>query len=96
MSLGGDGSLNLPYDDVPGGPINVEEDVLIAGGVVVRAAVIAHPITAKPHPVLLFTFHLPDGTTLAPIALVVEKPELRALPEAVRGAAAGAMKAAGR
>jgi hypothetical protein len=86
--------LNLPYEPVPNGPVNIEEDMLVAGGVVVRAAVMAHPETAKPHPVLLFTFYLPDGRTAPVVALIVERGELAALSKVVGDAAEGALRAA--
>jgi hypothetical protein len=95
-SLGGEGDLNLPYEPVPGGPANIEDDFLIAGGVVVRAAVVAHPVTSKPHPVLIFDFHLPDGSVASTVLLVIERDELEALPDVIRGAALGAVEAADR
>lgn len=77
MTLGGDGNLNLPFE--PTERVDVEAVVVIAGGVIVRPGVMAHPVSGEPHPVLLLTFSAPDGTLFSDFALVVERSELEAL-----------------
>lgn len=78
MSLG-DGSLNLPYEPVPDGPLNIPLDVAYASGVVVLAAYLPIPEKGKDYPALIFRFSRGDGTFMDDICLVVEKDELAAL-----------------
>ena len=95
-----DGSLDLPYADVAGGPLNVPADQLadkIAGGLIVAAAVVPVPWdndTTRHYPGLVFTFRHADGTPGPRVMLVVEPYQLRDLAQVVNQAVNGATAAA--
>lgn len=91
MSLG-DGEMNLPYEEVPDGPIPMTVDCVVAGGLRV-SAIALDAKDGKKHPGLLFRFATPTGGLLAPIVLVATAPELRSLVPLVDKASASAIRA---
>lgn len=98
-TLGGSGNLNLPYEDVPSGPIYPyrEADHLeLSGGVVLLGAVIPHPVHGRPHPAIIFRFMRPDGVAYPDRLLVVESEELTALGILLRDTIEGAHRGAQR
>jgi hypothetical protein len=89
--------LDLPFEEVPGGPVHAPlENPIIAGGLVVRAAVL--PTEAGPMPALVFDFKLANGTAAPPIVFVSDADQVGKLSPlieaAVRAALAGAEAAA--
>lgn len=81
-----DHSLDLPFEKVPDGPLNVDmENVLIAGGLVVMAACI--PLTGltdieqgtanhKVTPALVFRFVDPMGQDYPPMVLILDDDQM--------------------
>lgn len=91
----GPNDLDLPYEDVPGGPVTANlSHPLVAGGLVVRAAVV--PTLNGNHPALVFDFHLADGTVLRPIVLVADADQIGKTVPLVDQAAKAAIKASER
>ncbi|MGE0342541.1 MAG: hypothetical protein AB7O86_05695 [Porticoccaceae bacterium] len=86
------GDLNLPYEEVPGGPIPLDMNTKIAGGVVVRAATIPHPVLpGETLPGLVYDFFLADGQRLVPVLLVLSTEEMLAHAELIRKAVRSAI-----
>jgi hypothetical protein len=99
FGLGGVGSLNLPYENIPTGPSYRDGGVSmpVAGGLILKAAIINHPVSQETHPVLIVSFALAEGGFTEEIMLVLERKELEGLSKLVRetvnGAIAGAERA---
>lgn len=92
-TLGGDGALNLPFEgtgriDRPGG------DFVLTTGFVWKAAVLPHPFTGDPHPVVIFQMAMPDGSKSPEYLLLVERQELDALAQLAGDTVASAVAAA--
>lgn len=92
--LGGDDALNLPYEAIPGGPLELSKGSEISSGVVLLAATIRHPVTGEPHPAIAFRFSRGDGHFFPDRVLVVERDALDALIPLLQDTIAGAKQAA--
>lgn len=92
MSDGQGGSLDQPFEEVPGGPFEMTTDVVIAGGVTYRSAVANVPGHGQ-LPSVVFTFVLPDGSFLPPIMLVLTDERTRTLGGEITKAAHSAIRA---
>lgn len=91
----GDGSLNLPYEQVPGDPVPYSMGGQeIATAVVMLAGVME--IDGRAHPIVIFRFSRGDGTFYPDRVLVVEKNELADLKTLTADAVNGAIKGAER
>lgn len=90
------GDLNLPYEEIPDGPVGVPMPADICGGLVVRAGTVPNPMGEGQLPVLLFDFYRHDGTQVAPIALVQTREEFLALASLITQAARSAVRKTGR
>lgn len=92
----GDHALDLPYADVPGGPVDVAlEDLVddLAGGVTVKA--VAVPVDeVGVLPGLIFDFTHPDGTQGPRVLLVVDEDQATKFPLIVERAVASAVRGA--
>jgi hypothetical protein len=87
--------LDLPFEKIPGGPIHASLDnPLIAGGLVVQAALV--PSDAGTYPALVFRFHLADGTAMPPVVLVANADQMGKVVPLVAGAVAAAVAGAER
>lgn len=100
-SLGGEGDLNLPYEDDPGAaagnPIMTElVDPQLATALVMVAIVIAHPFNGEPHPAVIYRFSNGDGTFQKDVVLLVEKDELSMLKKLTGDTIEGALRGAAR
>lgn len=90
-----DHDLDLPFEEVPGGPVAVPlaPNTVLCGGVVIRAS--ALDAGAGLMPALIFDFHHVSGTPLAPVVLVSDDPEqLKKLVPLVEASVAAAIGAA--
>ena len=87
--------LDLPFEDVPDGPVSVGLDprAVLVGGVVVRAAVI--PTPQGPLPAVIFDFHLATGGALPPVVFAGDADQVSKLVPLVEASAAAAIAAAG-
>lgn len=90
------GRWELPYQEVPGGPVDATVDVLTVDSVDITAAVTDTPVGR--FPVLIFAFRssAPGSPPVPPIALVAESQVLRNLQRLVRESVQGAVTAASR
>ena len=92
MSLG-DGGLNMPYEDIPDGPLPSEQLDLthahIAAGVVTMAA--SAEVGGKREPAILFRFGDGAGGFYPPMLLVVTVEEMEGLVQVVSDAARAAI-----
>lgn len=84
-------SLDLPWEDAPGGPIPLDVDSIPCGGLVVRAGVI--DAGGKPLPCLIFTFYRADGHVLPAITLVQEPAEMGKVTPLITHAVAASLRA---
>lgn len=93
MSLG-DGSLNLPYEDLPE-PAYGEEidlsDAALAGGMVTMAAAVS--VGEGREPAIVFRFASPEGEFYKPMVLVVSAEEMESLATVVGDTARAAVDA---
>lgn len=87
------GDLDLPFEGVPDGPVERDDDYLVCGGVVVSAAVVAGP-GDRQWPALVFDFKTAEGGTFPPILLAVPPEGMAPLAELMKSAMAAALKAA--
>lgn len=88
--------LDLPFEEVPGGPFAapLAPNSMLCGGVVIRAAAIE--TEAGRMPALVFDFHHVTGVQLAPVVLVSDDADqLRKLIPLVESSVTAALKAAG-
>jgi hypothetical protein len=93
----GDGELNLPYEDVPDGPIEImlPDSTVVCGGLGFRSAMAAHPtMPGEMVPVIVFDFWTAEGGQLPPVALVLPLDAALALPEEIRKAVRAAVRGA--
>lgn len=91
-----DNDLDLPFEEVPGGPITgpIDPAAILCGGIVVRSAAIESP--AGRLPALILDLYRVDGHRLPPVLLVTEDPEqLRKVVPLIEASVACAIKAAG-
>jgi hypothetical protein len=87
------GRWDLPYEDVPDGPVEIDVEALFVDGLTVRAAVHDFPAPVGALPLLIFDFTTtadPD-LRIPPIALVGTPDTLRSVADIVRKAANGAV-----
>jgi hypothetical protein len=88
------GDLNVPFEEgPPGQTIPLDDEAVLAGGLVVLAGVLPIP-GAGPKPALIFRFAEANGAYHHPLVLVVEPHELKGLVALVDQAAAAAIRAA--
>lgn len=85
------GSLDLPYEPVPDGPIPLDLSAHVCGGVSVRS-IICRPDDNTILPGLVFDFYLANGERLAPIALLCPVESMLGLSELVRKAVRDAVR----
>lgn len=90
MSLGD--SLDLPFEDTPPG-MTLNENVVLAGGLVVMGAVVPVPALG-PKPALVFRFVRADGTFMPAVVLVLDADQAEKTPQLVAAATAAAVRAA--
>jgi hypothetical protein len=90
MSRLGD-SMDLPYEDNPPGQF-IEDVFSVSGGVVVAGAWL--PVDGENKPALVFRFSNPLGQFLTPILLVLDDDQAAKLPDLIKKAVSGAIKAA--
>lgn len=95
--LGGDGRMNLPFEEVPDGPIDLPADGFeVVTGVTYRAAVLPSPVTGRPMPALILDFYRPTGERVAPLLVLLEDDDLLRFPDDLRRAIRSARRHAGR
>lgn len=88
-------SLDLPYEDAPGGPFMapIDPNSVLCGGIVIRSG--ALEAGDVKYPVLIFDFWQVDGSKLSPIMLAAEDADqLRKLPKLVQDCVDAALRAA--
>ena len=88
------GELNMPFEPVPDGPFELDLRAVPCGGAGFRAAR-AEIDGLGTLPVLIFDFRHVDGTAVAPIALYLSVPEMRALRASLGDAIDAAIASAG-
>lgn len=89
------GEFHLPYEEVPGGPIDMTVSAYIAGEINVRAGTIADPEhPGRLLPILLFDFATAAGQ-LPPIGLVGTPKMIGDVGDMVAAAAKSAVRHAG-
>lgn len=98
-SLGGPGDMNMPYEDDPealaGQPMQPDlGKAQLAGGLVMLAVTLDHPVTNKRHPGVIFRFSHPEGDFYEDIVLVVEVDELEQLKKLTADTIDGAKRGA--
>lgn len=87
--------LDLPFEEVPDGPIDQELAAFFCGGVIVRAAVL--PTSKGPMPALVFDFKVVEGGEPLPsIALIQDPDQTKKFAALVQSAAHASIKAARR
>lgn len=95
--LAGDGALNLPFEEVPDGPIELPaDDFVIVTGVTYRAAVVPSPVTGHPMAAVILDLFRPAGDRLPPVLLLFEDDDLLRFPDDLRRAIRSARRHAGR
>lgn len=78
-------SLDLPFEDVPGGPLQVPiGNAQICGGIVVKAVKV--PVGRDTFPGLIFQFYKVDGIPATPVLLVADPDQMRKLVPLVSAA----------
>lgn len=85
---------DLPYEDIPDGPVEVDLEVVVMDGLTVRSAVKHFPDPVGSLPLLIFDFTTsadPDAA-IPPIAFVGSPDTLRSVANVVRQAANGAIR----
>lgn len=89
-------SFHLPYQRIPGGPIEGDlTRMLTAGSVVVRAGFVEVPPEVCPSgraPTLAFDFGLAEGGKMPTVVLVLDVERMLALSELVRKAIRDAVR----
>lgn len=86
-------SMDLPFEDMPGGmPMLDMNEALLSGGVVVLAASLPDA-DGVPLPAIVFRFATPTGEFHPPVLLLLDDKRLKELPKLVKQATMAARRA---